>query len=312
MQFGIAGLSLAAKLLLVQVGEIIDRDIPAVIALWERCDLTRPWNDPLRDLNLARATSDAVVLVGYVGEELAASVMVGFDGHRGCVYYLAVDPEQQGSGLGRAMMDAAEVWLSSQGAPKLQLMVRETNSAALGFYDRLGFERQPVVTLGKRIGGRREAPADLIVQHEPSDGEAARRLTAALDRELCERYPELVFGDDPSGLTASGGEFFVGYLEGEPVACGAFRPAPDGSAEFKRMYVSLTCRGRGLGRAMLDHLEGEARKAGYTRAVLTTGPRQPEALALYATSGWRRMASPPDGMVDLHSVNMEKFLATPR
>lgn len=77
--------------------------------------------------------------------------MVGFDGHRGWVYYLAVDPGVRRRGLGRDMMEAAERWLRDRGAPKMQLMVRETNAAALGFYERLGLERQAVITLGKRL-----------------------------------------------------------------------------------------------------------------------------------------------------------------
>ena len=75
--------------------------------------------------------------------------MVGCDGHRGWVYYLAVAPERRRSGLGRTMMDAAEAWLRERGAPKIQLMVREDNEAALGFYEALGLERQKVVTLGR-------------------------------------------------------------------------------------------------------------------------------------------------------------------
>lgn len=143
---------MAAKLRFVHIAEIIDADLEAVVTLWERCDLTRPWNDPVRDLMTARASNDAVVLCGFDGTELIASVMVGFDGHRGWVYYLAVDPARQRQGLGRVMMEAAEAWLVDQGAPKLQLMVRETNNVAIGFYERLGLERQPVVTLGKWIG----------------------------------------------------------------------------------------------------------------------------------------------------------------
>jgi ribosomal protein S18 acetylase RimI-like enzyme len=80
---------------------------------------------------------------------LAASVMVGCDGHRGWVYYLAVAPERRRAGLGRRMMDAAEAWLRARGAPKIQLMVREDNKDALGFYEALGLERQKVVTLGR-------------------------------------------------------------------------------------------------------------------------------------------------------------------
>ena len=77
--------------------------------------------------------------------------MVGYDGHRGWVYYLAVDLAHRRAGLGRRMMAAAEAWLRERGAPKIQLMVREDNEAAIGFYEAIGLERQPVVTLGRRL-----------------------------------------------------------------------------------------------------------------------------------------------------------------
>jgi len=134
--------------------EITDADVDEVVDLWRRCGLTRPWNDPIDDIALARRGADATILVVRETGRLIATVMVGFDGHRGWVYYLAVDPDRQGGGLGRAIMDAAEGWLKARGAPKIQLMVRDDNVAALGFYDRLGFERQAVVTLGKRLDGR--------------------------------------------------------------------------------------------------------------------------------------------------------------
>ena len=134
--------------------EITDADVDEVVDLWRRCGLTRPWNDPIDDIALARRGADATILVVRETGRLIATVMVGFDGHRGWVYYLAVDPDRQGGGLGRAIMDAAEGWLKARGAPKIQLMVRDNNVAALGFYDRLGFERQAVVTLGKRLDGR--------------------------------------------------------------------------------------------------------------------------------------------------------------
>ena len=124
-----------------------------MIALWEACGLTRPWNDPARDFELALASEASTVLVvrvpAFGGEALAGSVMTGFDGHRGWVYYLAVSPEHRRKGLGRALMAAAEAWLRERGAPKIQLMVRADNDAALGFYEALGLERQQVVTLGR-------------------------------------------------------------------------------------------------------------------------------------------------------------------
>ncbi|WP_436828297.1 GNAT family acetyltransferase [Sphingomonas sp. DT-207] len=124
-------------------------DEEAVVALWRACDLTRPWNDPHADFRLALSSGSSTVLVAQDAEVLGGAVMVGFDGHRGWVYYLAVASHRRGQGLGRAMMAAAEDWLRARGAPKIQLMVREDNAVALGFYETLGLERQKVVTLGR-------------------------------------------------------------------------------------------------------------------------------------------------------------------
>lgn len=124
-------------------------DREAVVALWRDCGLTRPWNDPDADFALALAGATSAVLVARGDGGLTGSVMVGFDGHRGWVYYLAVAPAARRIGQGRALMAAAETWLRARGAPKLQLMVRGSNAEALGFYEALGLERQDVVTLGR-------------------------------------------------------------------------------------------------------------------------------------------------------------------
>ena len=97
---------------------------PASIALWQRCGLTRPWNDPAADIALARKGANATVLIGRDGGAIVATAMVGHDGHRGWVYYVATDPEHRGKGHGRAIMQAAEDWLRAAGIAKLQLMVR--------------------------------------------------------------------------------------------------------------------------------------------------------------------------------------------
>lgn len=125
----------------------------AVIGLWYLCGLTRPWNDPVQDFARALEGESSTILVAQ-GEdgEIAGSAMVGDDGHRGWVYYLAVAPAARRSGLGRALMAAAEDWLRARGCPKVQLMVREGNEEALGFYAALGLERQGVVTLGRFLG----------------------------------------------------------------------------------------------------------------------------------------------------------------
>jgi ribosomal protein S18 acetylase RimI-like enzyme len=123
-------------------------DREAVVTLWQACGLTRPWNDPRADFDRA-LDQGAVLLLG----DAVGSVMVGDDGHRGWVYYLAVAPAARGQGLGRRLMTAAEEWLRARGCPKLQLMVRADNAAALGFYAALGLETQAVAVLGKRLDG---------------------------------------------------------------------------------------------------------------------------------------------------------------
>jgi ribosomal protein S18 acetylase RimI-like enzyme len=127
-------------------------DALAVITLWQACGLTRPWNDPAADYARAVGGEHSTILLLRDGEAIAASIMVGQDGHRGWVYYLAVAPDRRRVGLGVHMMAAAESWLCARGVPKIQLMVREGNEEALAFYAALGLERQPVVTLGRLLG----------------------------------------------------------------------------------------------------------------------------------------------------------------
>lgn len=133
------------------ISAVTGDDERAVVALWEAAGLTRPWNDPSADLRAALSTPTSTVLGARTPEgALVGTVMVGYDGHRGWVYYLAVDESSRGSGLGRALMVAAEAWLVAEGAPKVQLMVRESNTAVLGFYAALGYTDQACVVLGRR------------------------------------------------------------------------------------------------------------------------------------------------------------------
>lgn len=134
------------------IADITDDDVEAVVALWQRCGLTRPWNDPYRDIAFARASACSAVLTGKIDGALVAGVMVGHDGHRGAIYYLAVDPDARGAGHGRAMLQAAEGWLVMRGIWKTNLMVREGNEAVLGFYAAMGYQPGGVVSLGKWIG----------------------------------------------------------------------------------------------------------------------------------------------------------------
>jgi ribosomal protein S18 acetylase RimI-like enzyme len=128
----------------MQVRGFRDADRVAVLALWEACGLTRPWNPPEGDLDRALAGPSSTVLVAEDRGSVVGSVMVGDDGHRGFVYYLSAIPERQGAGIGRALMTAAEEWLRVRGVRKVELMVRNSNTGVLGFYDRLGYVREPV------------------------------------------------------------------------------------------------------------------------------------------------------------------------
>jgi ribosomal protein S18 acetylase RimI-like enzyme len=137
---------------------IVDGDIEAVVALWQRCGLTRPWNDPASDIAFARRGENAAVLVGRHGGAIVATVMVGHDGHRGWFYYLAVDPDVQGRGFGRAMTQAAEAWLVERGIAKAQLMVRADNDRVRAFYEALGYGEQERILFAKWLDGRPLTP----------------------------------------------------------------------------------------------------------------------------------------------------------
>lgn len=126
-------------------------DTDAVVALWQASGLVRPWNDPRRDIERKLTTQPELFLVGTVAESLAATAMVGYDGHRGWVNYLAVADAFRRRGHARAMMDEAEHRLLLLGCPKLNLQLRRTNTAALGFYQALGYVEDDAMSLGKRL-----------------------------------------------------------------------------------------------------------------------------------------------------------------
>jgi len=135
----------------MKVSELTTDRIPQAVDLWEATGITRPWNDPFADAQRALDTTTSTVLAMIENEKILATVMVGHDGHRGWLYYLAVDPQRQGTGLGAKMVDTANAWLKARDVPKVLLMVRNENTAVRGFYERLGFEDQDVVVLGKRL-----------------------------------------------------------------------------------------------------------------------------------------------------------------
>ncbi|WP_082524689.1 GNAT family acetyltransferase [Pseudorhodoferax sp. Leaf274] len=128
-----------------------EADEAAVVSLWQACGLTRPWNDPHKDIARKLTVQRELFLVGELEGCIVASVMAGFDGHRGWVNYLAVAPQLQGQGHGAALMQRIEERFLALGCPKVSLLVRSTNSAVLAFYRRLGYAVDDAVPLGKRL-----------------------------------------------------------------------------------------------------------------------------------------------------------------
>jgi ribosomal protein S18 acetylase RimI-like enzyme len=140
------------------ITEIADADLAAVIALWRACGLTRPWNDPTADIALARRGPNSTILIGRDGDAIVSTVMVGHDGHRGWVYYVATDPDCRARGYGRAIMNAAEDWLRAAGIAKLQLLVRRENAHAGAFYQSIGYAEAQTIVFAKWLDGREPTP----------------------------------------------------------------------------------------------------------------------------------------------------------
>ena len=131
--------------------EIEDGDIESTVALWRACGLTRPWNDPYKDISVARRSAGSTVLVLAREDRIVASVMAGHDGHRGMLYYVAVAPDVQKQGLGKQAVRAAETWLGERGVWKVNLLLRAENATVKGFYESLGYEVNPVLCMARKI-----------------------------------------------------------------------------------------------------------------------------------------------------------------
>jgi ribosomal protein S18 acetylase RimI-like enzyme len=127
------------------------RDQSEVLALWQACGLTRAWNDPLRDIARKQAVQPDGFLVAERDGRVLGCVMVGYDGTRGWLHLLGVHPDAQRQGVGRQLVQAAERWLIARGGAKLNLQVRSDNDAVIAFYQRLGYQLDKVVSLGRRL-----------------------------------------------------------------------------------------------------------------------------------------------------------------
>jgi len=127
------------------------RDEEDLVQLWEDCGLVVPWNNPRKDIQRKLKVQSEMFLVGFLDGMLIASVMAGYEGHRGWINYLAVHPNYRRDGIGRQMMGAAEARLRAAGCPKINLQVRANNQGVIEFYKRIGFKNDDVISLGKRL-----------------------------------------------------------------------------------------------------------------------------------------------------------------
>ena len=126
-------------------------DEDALVALWKMCELTVPWNNPHKDIARKLQVQPELFLVGILDNSLIATVMGGYEGHRGWINYLAVHQDFQGKGYGQEIMNSVETGLREMGCPKINLQIRRVNDKIAFFYQKLGFTNDPVVSMGKRL-----------------------------------------------------------------------------------------------------------------------------------------------------------------
>ena len=135
----------------MKISEFTDDQSDQVIALWEKCGLTRSWNNPEKDIARKNSDQNGLFLIGQIDGVLMASIMIGYDGHRGSINYLAVDPDCARAGYGKVLMAEAERFLLSVVCPKINFYVRTDNAKVIEFYQQLGYAIEPVHLLGKRL-----------------------------------------------------------------------------------------------------------------------------------------------------------------
>lgn len=296
---------------------IRDGDVDTVVALWERCGLTVPHNDPYRDIETARRSPNSDVLVADVLGKVVASVMVGYDGHRGWVYYVAVAPDRRRKTAGRQVMAAAEAWLKARGAPKGQLMIRDTNTAVRDFYRRLDWVEEPRLVMSKRFD---EAPplglgtVDTTVTAlemvsrptRPSPHPPSGMRTALIRAEpptlSFYRYLYGTVGADwtwvsrrlmsdaalMEEITNPKVEIYVLYVDGAPAGYGEIdrRQGPT-TAELAYFGLLPDFIGRGVGRYLLDTVVDIAWTGATERLwVHTCDLDHPRALGVYQRAGF--------------------------
>ncbi len=296
---------------------VADGDIDGLIALWQTCDLIRPWNDPAADIARARAAPQSEIFVIEEDGAIFASAMAGHDGHRGWVYYVATEPGRRGEGLGKAMMAHAEAWLKDLGAVKVDLMIRTSNPVA-GFYSAAGYETEDREVMAKWLvePPQRDGPAELEVtitylemRAPPARPPAplprtrskiallrAERPTVGFYRYLYNAvgapwrwYERNQLDDDALAAIVRDDrvEIYVLYCDGAPAGYAELDLRREGEIELAYFGLIPDYIGRGLGSYMLDWAVATAWSRRPRRVwVHTCTLDHPAALAVYQKAGF--------------------------
>ena len=320
----------------MEVRPIRDGDAPGVIALWQACGLVVPWNDPAADLALAERFPNAEILVGVDGDATVAAAMVGHDGHRGWMYYVAVRPDRRGQGLGRQIVAAAERWIHRHEIPKAQLMVRDPGSPVRRFYAALGYQERPRAVMEKWLE-RPDGPGSTLhvtvtflemmepPPHAPRTAPAMPLDLLRVDRPPLHFYRYLfsavgepwlwaarrgLSDDDLAALVHDECvEIHVLYVAGAPAGFAELcrRERPTVSLEYFGLAPEFI--GRGLGGYFLDAAVRRAWQNGTRRVIVNTCTLDhPRALPGYQNAGFRvvrqvdRMVADPrlNGLIAPH------------
>lgn len=315
-------------------------DKVSLVALWQRCALIRHWNDPRLDIARATAAPNADILVGSMDGMIVASTMVGHDGHRGWVYYVAVDPDYRGRGLGREMMAAAEAWSFARGMPKVQLMVRADNEPIANFYRSIGYEDNPSVVLNKwhdpdnRASQRPrlsvtitylELAATTVRKQPPHLAEAlaflrVRQPEVGFYRYLYRRiggpwcwYERTLLSDCELAamLAQPGRELYVLYGDGAPAGLAELNRQSD-QVELSYFGLDRDWIGRGVGRHLMAATLDAAFVSGAPRVTANTCTLDhPRALAFYQRSGFTAVGQSTTNIDDPRAIGAAPSDASP-
>ena len=296
-----------------------DTDGAALAALWAASGLTESHNDPARDIAFCRATPTAALFVAEAAAAIVGSIMIGHDGHRGWIYYLAVAENHRGTGLGRRLVGHGEAWLAGRGVAKVNLMIRDTNAAVQKFYTAIGYAAEPRIVMARFLYDRGDAAkprppqtqietriAYLEMRAPPPGPLPAPRPPAAVNRIA---QPSVAFYRflydsvgapwlwwerrivDDDALAAIIGDpgvtLDVLTLDGEPAGFAELDARRWPNIELAYFGLRPQFIGRGLGPALLGHAVNQAWALQPRRLwVHTCDLDHPRAEAMYERAGF--------------------------